>query len=151
MPGIHYFLLIILLGWASFSDLRRKVVPNYLTYGMTVTGLLLGFLLGGRVGFLNSLLGWAFGGGVFFFFWLMKAIGGGDVKLMAGVGAFLGWPHILDALFLTALCGGVMGLLFIIWKRRSKAETGEETVPVRKQTLPYGVAIAVGTILSMIL
>ncbi len=144
-------LLVALLSFAVFSDLRKRTLPNTLTYGMTLVGLSLGFLLGGRVGFLNCLLGWSVGGGVFFFFWLLKAMGGGDVKLMAGVGAFLGWPQILDALFFTALCGGVMGLLFIVWKRRSKGDADEETVPVRKQTLPYGVAISVGTILSMIL
>jgi prepilin peptidase CpaA len=147
---LNLFLSVCLLA-AAVCDYTGKTLPNLLTYGIAIAGLSLGFFLGGRVGFLNCLLGWAVGGGIFFFFWLMKAIGGGDVKLMAGVGAFLGWPGILDALFFTALCGGVMGLLFIIWKRRSKGETQENDVPVRKQTLPYGVAIAAGTILSMML
>jgi len=116
---------------------------------MVVAGLLFALVAGGRAGLANSLIGLAVGGGIFFFFWLIKAMGGADVKLMAGVGAFLGWPSILDALFFTALCGGIMAILFLIWKRKPKGEKPE--VPLRKQTLPYGVAIAAGTILSLIL
>lgn len=115
---------------------------------MVVAGLLLALVAGGRAGLAGSFIGLMAGGGIFFFFWLIKAMGGADVKLMAGVGAFLGWPSILDALFFTALCGGIMAILFLIWKRKPKGENTE--VPLRKQTLPYGVAIAAGTILSLI-
>ena len=116
---------------------------------MVLSGLLFGLITGGRAGIVNSLIGLSVSGGIFFFFWLLKAMGGADVKLMAGVGAFLGWPAVLDALFFTALAGGVMAILFLIWKRKPKG--GEPEVSPRKQTLPYGVAIAVGTVLSMII
>lgn len=155
MAFIHIASTILLAGLvivAAYWDVKTSRIPNRLTYAMILAGMVLGLLAGGRAELIRSIGGMAAGGGIFLLFWVLKAMGGGDVKLMAGVGAFLGWPAVLDALFWTALCGGVMGLLFIIWKWRGKSHEAEEgTIPVRKQTLPYGVAIAVGTIVSLVI
>lgn len=137
---------------AAGYDFRSGRIPNRLTYSGLAVGLALAAVTSGlTVG--NALTGVAVGGGLFLLFWLGGGIGAGDVKLMAALGALLGWPRIWDVVFLTALCGAVMGILFLIWRRipavTADGETSE-TVSRRKQKMPYAGAIAAGAILAMI-
>ena len=120
-----------------FIDLEHQIVPNALTY----PGLLLGLILAvpqDRIG--NALLT-AAGAGAFF---LLIAIisrggmGGGDIKLAAMMGAFLGWPAVAVALLLAFTLGAVVGLLLMGLGRRS-----------RKDPIPFGPALAVGAVLAL--
>jgi len=72
---------------------------------------------------MSSLLGIVLGGGslllvawVYHFFTSIEGMGGGDVKLLAMIGAFLGWPSIPVALFIASLAGSVVGLAFMVKK-----------------------------------
>jgi leader peptidase (prepilin peptidase)/N-methyltransferase len=72
-------------------------------------------------------LGAIAGGGILFligtvgeFFYKKEVLGGGDVKLMAGVGAFLGVEKVLFAIFIASLLGSIAGLVLILFKRKSK-------------------------------
>ena len=139
---------MVVLALAAWLDFRHRKIPNAISYGSVLLGLLLSAFEGT---FSGALIGMGLCGGLFFFFWLCRAMGGGDVKLMAGVGAFLGWPDVLDALFFTALVGGVLAILYMVWQRTpSKDDEGNE-LPRRKTPIPYGVAIAAGTLLSIVL
>ena len=120
-----------------FIDLEHQIVPNALTY----PGLLLGLILAvpqDRIG--NALLT-AAGAGAFF---LLIAIisrggmGGGDIKLAAMMGAFLGWRAVAVALLLAFTLGAVVGLLLMGLGRRS-----------RKDPIPFGPALAVGAVLAL--
>ncbi len=145
--------ILSMLAVAIYCDLRTGRIPNWLTYsgiglGLALAGLAPGRTLGG------AFIGMGIGGGLFLIFWLYGALGAGDVKLMAALGALLGWPRIWDAIFYTALCGAVMGVLFLIWRRiPAVADEGVDikAIPRRKQKMPYAVAIAAGTMLALIL
>ena len=120
-----------------FIDLEHQIVPNALTY----PGLLLGLILAvPQERFGNALLT-AAGAGAFF---LLIAIisrggmGGGDIKLAAMMGAFLGWPAVAVALLLAFTLGAVVGLLLMGLGRRS-----------RKDPIPFGPALAVGAVLAL--
>ena len=102
-------LLPVPLVFACYSEIRFRRIPNWLTLAMMVFGLGAGLLEGDWAGLLDALIGLAVGGGVFLPFCLMGALGGGDLKLMAGVGAMVGWPLVLPALAHTCLAGGVLG------------------------------------------
>jgi leader peptidase (prepilin peptidase)/N-methyltransferase len=105
--------LTILLGIAV-SDARFYIIPDQFSLGGTVLGLALAPLPGG-LSILESSLGAVVGFGILWIVarlgtWLFKkdAMGGGDLKMMAMVGAFLGTPGVLLTLFLGALLGSVI-------------------------------------------
>lgn len=105
--------LTLLLGIAV-SDARFYIIPDQFSLGGTALGLALAPLPGG-LPILSSILGAAVGFGLLWIVarigtWLFKkdAMGGGDLKMMAMVGAFLGVPGVLLTLFLGALLGSVI-------------------------------------------
>jgi leader peptidase (prepilin peptidase)/N-methyltransferase len=126
--------LTLLLGIAV-SDARFYIIPDQFSLGGTVLGLLLAPFPGG-LSMRGSLLGAAVGFGILYVVatvgrWLFKrdAMGGGDLKMMAMVGAFLGIPGVFLTLFLGAFLGSV---IFgpVSWK------TGK--------LVPFGIFLAVG-------
>lgn len=171
--GVLACLLVIAAWW----DVRTRRIPN----GLIVMGLLLGVLvnelLPSGVGFNSEMLpgglGWnaavqGAGLGLILFlplYWL-RAMGAGDVKLMAVVGAFVGPAGVIGAALLTLLVGGAMALLVALQGRMLgrllqnvrllllggivKASAGQmpsmQDLPVSVGKLPYGVAIAAGTL-----
>jgi prepilin peptidase CpaA len=76
------------------------------------------FLQRGWCGLLFSLLGLALAFGVYFVLYLARAMGAGDVKLMAAVGALLGWQNWFGVFVITAILGGVMALIVAVAKKR---------------------------------
>jgi prepilin peptidase CpaA len=158
----------IALGAAGY-DLHSRRIPNFLTFTAAALGLCLNAVDGGIMGFVDSLSGLGLGLGVFLLFYLAGGMGAGDVKLMGGMGAFLGWEKTLYALFLTALVGGIMAAVQLSlnrsWKANFKSvrilltarmkdpdgQAGDGLEVSGGNTLPYGVAIALGSILAVFL
>jgi leader peptidase (prepilin peptidase)/N-methyltransferase len=132
--------LTILLGIAA-SDARTYLIPDEFTLGGLAIGLLLSFAPGG-LDFVHSLGGAALGFGLLYIaavlgeWWLGKpAMGGGDIKMMAMVGAFLGPLGSLLTIFLGALVGTAVFL----------------PISLRTQKLvPFGVFLALGAALTEI-
>jgi prepilin peptidase CpaA len=103
---------------AGFTDWRSRRIPNWLTVGGLVVGLLLNSVAGGWPGAKNSLLGAGLGLVLLFPFVLMRSLGAGDWKLIGALGAFLGPSRLITVLFATVLLAGLMALILVIWKRR---------------------------------
>jgi leader peptidase (prepilin peptidase)/N-methyltransferase len=130
----------ILLGIA-ITDARHYIIPDEFTFGGLAIGLLLS-LRGGSTGFLNALLGAAVGFGLLYGVavvgkWMFKedAMGGGDIKMMAMVGAFVGWKGVLLTIFLGALLGTVIFVPLTLKKKR---------------LVPFGVFLAVGAAVTFV-
>jgi leader peptidase (prepilin peptidase)/N-methyltransferase len=119
------FLLIAALIVISFIDLDVRIVPDVISLPGIVCGLVLsvvGYFMIGRDSELvpsplSSLIGIISGGGFLLgTAWLyekvtgVEGMGGGDIKLLAMIGAFLGWPSIPITLFIASLVGSVVGL-----------------------------------------
>jgi len=146
-----YGSLICLLSVASWFDIRSRRIPNQLI----VLGILIGILINalgntpGRFSF--GLYGFMLGFGImlvpYFFGWL----GAGDVKLFAVVGLFLGPDNTLNAAIYTAMCGGLLALLYIVTIKVTKIRGNVQSNPAIKSTLPYGVAIFGGTLMALFL
>jgi prepilin peptidase CpaA len=106
---LPYVPLLGLLVWAAATDLRDRRIPNWLTLGLVVSGLLRAGLFGPS-GALSS-AGWGLlaGASVPFLLLALDAVGGGDVKLLAGVGAWVGPGAVLAILMVEAVLG--MGIV----------------------------------------
>ncbi|MGH8730045.1 MAG: A24 family peptidase [Burkholderiales bacterium] len=161
--------LIALLLVAAWSDWRAHRIPNWLVFGGAAYALIYNTVFPSYpdgVGLLAALAGLGLGLALLLPFYLLRAMGAGDVKLMAMVGAFLGpWPTFL-AVLATFLAGGVLAILFLLakgvaWRAiQNVALIGRSAVfdvaagsrPVltlepasSAGKLPYGIAIGVGT------
>jgi Flp pilus assembly protein protease CpaA len=114
MSAAHAILFAALL-LAAWTDLRRRVIPNWITYPAIMASLALAVLRLGLEGLVDSLLGAAVCGGLLFLAWLAGALGGGDVKLAALIGATFGWADGLYALMWTFTLAAVCMLSLTIW------------------------------------
>jgi prepilin peptidase CpaA len=95
---------------ACVTDIRSRRIPNVLTFGAAVAGLLFHLATGGRDAGFDSAMGYLAGTAIFLPFFLLGGMGAGDIKLLAALGAWIG-PH--DVLWLaayTSITGGVFAV-----------------------------------------
>jgi prepilin peptidase CpaA len=156
--------LLVVLVIAGITDFLFRKVYNWLTFPGMVLALILNSAAAGWPGLGYALSGLVVGGLVFFPAYWLRGMGAGDIKLMATVGAFMGWKFSLNAAVYTALAGGLAALVFLILKgelwdtlRRmvrflSPAE-GAADAPAAppSYTLPYALVIALGSVAAYFL
>ncbi|MBN2008858.1 prepilin peptidase [candidate division KSB1 bacterium] len=159
-------LLIIIVIVAAYTDITRRKIHNILTLPAIVVGLALNVILPGQSGIWNSLLGFAVGFGIFLVMFLFGGMGGGDVKLMGAIGAFKGYPFILDAMLFSIFTGGILALLVMAFRGtllkglKNIAQSvfsfliphvqAEPLIKEDSHKIPFGFCIAVGTIVAVI-
>ncbi len=172
MSLLDLFFVAIVTGFtitAAISDLMTRKLPNWLTVSAFVAGLLMHTVINGLAGLGFSLLGFVTGFCILLVLWLIGGGGGGDVKLMGALGAWLGAGLTLRVFFvstvLAAMATGAMllaGMLsrgFGFVQRRylatgSARPTGREARRLRNQRrrlMPYAVPVALGTWLVLFL
>ena len=124
------------------TDLHHKILPNVITLPGIVVGFVCSFFL--PPGWVSSLIGLIVGGGFLFAiaeayyrFRGQEGLGMGDVKLLAMIGAFLGWKLVLLTLVFASFTGSLAGGLLIASGRGSM-----------KYALPFGTFLAVGALLA---
>lgn len=166
--------LAIILVAAAAADLRARRIPNALTFPGLALGLLLATWQAGWTGLAAGLLGLAAGAALLFLPFALGGIGAGDVKLLAVVGAFGGAAFAFRAFLAAALLGGLASALVLwragrlgatlrtaLWDFASLVSPALPFVTLPKQAaeeerrgvpgaLPYGVVIALGTLLAWV-
>lgn len=178
MYSLNIGFLLLLLLIAAWCDIRSRRIPNAVVFPGAVVGVLSNAMLPqemGGLGVLDSLAGLGVGLVLLLPLYLLRAMGAGDVKLMAMTGAFLGARGATGALLCVLLAGGVLALgvawhqgklrrlvdnlkmmLFIgavggsMWSLPvvgNHPDSAAESVG----KLPYGVAIAAGTMVYLLL
>lgn len=138
-------LLVSLLIVITFIDLDTYLIPDVLS----LSGMALGFacsFLTPRISWLDSLLGLVLGGGFFLLIAVgyqylrhKDGLGGGDIKLLAMIGAFLGWAGVVFTVLAASLIGTVVGGV-VMWRSRKGLDT----------RLPFGPFLAVGALLYLL-
>jgi len=157
----YYALFVCGLIVASFVDIQHRIIPDEVSVGGIGVGLLLNALRGLRVNpfgynpdfLINSLIGIAVGGGIIYltgflfdlvYFKILKkppiqgeteSMGGGDVKLLAMIGAFLGWQKAVVVFFLAPILGLGVGIFNLLTKK--------------DHTIPYGPFLSLAALLSI--
>ena len=131
-------MLVVLFG----IDLEHHLLPNVITLPGIAIGLIASAVL--PPGLVDALIGLVAGGGVL---WLIgeayyrfsghEGMGGGDVKMLAMIGAFLGWKLVIVTLVLSSFAGSIVGVAIIVVKRGGL-----------KYALPYGTFLALGALVA---
>jgi len=164
-------LLCGLIAIAAAYDALFRRIPNWLTAAGIILGLALNvFLRGVWPGLRFSLAGLIAAFAIYFVLYRLRAMGAGDVKLMAAIGSLVGWESWIAIFLITAVLGGFAALVLVTWRGRVKktlwnvafilsemksgrpAYARREELDVRSPKglgLPHGAVIAVGTIVFL--
>jgi prepilin peptidase CpaA len=164
--GVTWFVSIVLVEAAVIDGLKLRV-PNWLTYHLALGGLAFAAWTGGSGMLLWSLIGLITGLVLLLPLYAIGGMGAGDVKLLAGVGAWVGPALTAWAFAVSAVVGGVMAVAMVAWSGQyihhwaQLQVIGHEILTIRDPSrlsaiaaerkprmtlLPYGIPIAVGTI-----
>jgi prepilin peptidase CpaA len=117
-------MVLLFTSAAVVSDLRTRRIPNWLTVSNLVLALVVHGCHGRLGGLIFSLEGFAAGFGVLFLLWLIGGGGGGDVKMMAALGAWLGWKLTLAVFLGSAVVTLVLATVRLAYRLIARATAG---------------------------
>jgi leader peptidase (prepilin peptidase)/N-methyltransferase len=136
-----YFIFSAALLAVTFIDLEHKIIPDSISLPGIIFGLLASLFLPDLT-FLDSLIGTVAGGGSlllvaggYYLFTKNEGMGLGDVKLLAMMGAFLGWKSILFIIMVGSLSGALVGITVMLLKNKD-----------RKYAIPFGPFLSLGAL-----
>lgn len=143
--AIVYAILSSLLLVVTFIDLDHRIIPNVISLPGVIAGFVCALFFLPTITWQDSLFGILLGGGllwgVAFGYKLLTGVDGmgmGDVKLLAMIGAFLGWKLVLPTIFLGSLAGTVVGVPLMFYRRAG-----------RRLALPFGPFLSFGALLAL--
>jgi leader peptidase (prepilin peptidase)/N-methyltransferase len=141
---LFYFSFVAALIVITVIDLYHQIIPDVISLPGIGLGLLASLIIP-QITFLNSLLGILLGGGSLFlvatlYQWLFKreGMGGGDVKLLAMIGAFLGWKAVILTILLSSLIGSITGIIIMVSKEKDF-----------KYAIPFGPFLSLGAVITL--
>ena len=138
------FLFAAVLVVITFIDFDHQIIPDVISLpGIPVFFLLAVFVMG--LGFLDSLLGLLIGGGFLYLIAVgyelltrREGMGGGDIKLLAMIGAFLGWKSLFFVVFMSSILGAVVGVVLILLKGKDM-----------KYAVPFGPFLSIAAVMYL--
>ena len=174
--------LILLVSFASYFDITSRKIPNFLLLSGLLFGTISNFAKEGYLGLLNSFSGLLTGLLILIIPFILGGMGGGDVKLMAAIGALKGWRFVLFTAIYSGIVGGII-IIIILIKQKKLLITLKRVLAIilkpilfvltltfenkklkqfndwlldsqinwEKQYIPYGVAIGIGAIMSLLI
>lgn len=172
LPFVLALLLAAGVVVAAVYDIRYRRIPNWLSLTLVVLGLVLNLAVPGTPGIAASLIGVGVAALIYFPLYLLRAMGAGDVKLMAAVGAVVGFRNWFFVFFFSVVIGAMLGLLALLARGRLRRAFGNIAQIVRELahfrapyakdeyldvsssaavTMPHGAAIALGSLLYLVL
>jgi prepilin peptidase CpaA len=163
----HILTVSVILIWAAWIDGRELRVPNWQTFSMILSGLIFNTYCSGMPGLQFAAWGMTIGLACLMPLYLVGGMGAGDVKLMAGIGAWLGSAVTWDAFLVSSVVGGLMAVCMVgyrgTWRKhygnilmilyefrtvRNPVELSKIAAERKSQMflLPYGIPICIGSI-----
>ncbi|ADL68795.1 Prepilin peptidase [Thermoanaerobacterium thermosaccharolyticum DSM 571] len=140
IKSLSYAFLASLLIVITFIDIEHKIIPNKIILTGLIAGAIFRVLMF-NYGVWDYIVGFFLGGGVLLLISLLSGggMGGGDIKLMALIGLFIGWKLTISTLFIAVLLGAVGGIILIVLK-----------IKTRKDYIPFGPYISAACIISIL-
>jgi prepilin peptidase CpaA len=164
----EFWLVSVVLIVAAVIDGKALKVPNWITFPFIIAGWMYSLAFHGWDGLGYSLVGTVIGLGLLLPLYAIGGMGAGDVKLLAGVGAWISWTDVTGAFCWSAIVGAIMAVAMVLarnaWTKHSNQfwMIFNEIVTIRNPDvlagiaaerksrmllLPYGIPICIGTIL----
>lgn len=138
------FLFVCALVTITFIDLEHQIIPDSISLPGIIVGLLFSFFLP-NPGWLSSIIGIAVGGGSLLLVACAyhaltgnEGMGGGDIKLLAMMGAFCGWKAVPFIIFVSSLTGSVIGVTLMLVRKKDS-----------KLAIPFGPFLALGAVVYL--
>jgi prepilin peptidase CpaA len=160
-------MVLLTAGLACVTDLRTRRIPNALTFGSALAGFLYHAVSAGTSGAGSSVAGWLVGTIVFLPFFALRGMGGGDVKLLAALGAWLGPREALWLAAYSMIAGGVIavavslargylgtalsniGSMLSYWRTSGLKPVPDLTLDSTSPKLAYAVPILAGLVVTL--
>ncbi len=165
---VSLLLLIPLTTLITYYDVRYRRIPNAYVLATLFSGLVLNITVGGWEGGLASLKGGALAFVLMLFLHIFSAMGAGDVKLFGAIGAVIGVSLVFQTFLVVLVTGGVLAVIVSARNGRLRETFNRVKLiflnllsgwqpprfpspPDRSATIPYGVAITFGTLISLMI
>jgi prepilin peptidase CpaA len=155
--------LVLLVS--GFYDIRYRIIPNWLTFSGIAVGIVGHLFMPGWEPLKQSFIGAGFGFVALLPFFWVGGMGGGDVKLMAAIGALQTWPDVFFSLCYGGVIGGIMAMVILLVNGRliksfkligrtvfTIIHPAYKFVTIKEEEtiqFPYGVALVAGTLLRL--
>lgn len=146
VDALIYFILICAFIIVIYIDLDHQIIPDSISLPGIPLGFAASFFLD-RLSYIDSIIGILLGGGLLFgiawAYYLIthkEGMGGGDIKLLAMIGAFLGWQGVCFTVFIASITGTIAGVLLMLLARKDL-----------KFALPFGPFLSIGAIAYLFL
>ena len=141
---IVYLIFTLSLVVVTFIDLDHRIIPDLLSLPGLAAGIAVSFLPG-TIFWLDSVIGAVAGGGILFLVAVgyermtgREGMGGGDIKLLAMIGAWMGWKQLPMVLLISSSSGALIGCIFILISRKGY-----------RMQIPFGPFLSLGAILCL--
>lgn len=148
---VRDFPFVAILVAITFIDLEHRIIPDVLSLGGLVLGLLTAAFTPG-LGLVQAIGGAALGFSIFYgmawaYQWKtgLSGMGGGDIKLLAMLGAFVGPMGVVTTILISSIAGSVIGLIYAFWERRKSSDG------LLRTAIPFGPFLVVGALYHYLL
>jgi leader peptidase (prepilin peptidase)/N-methyltransferase len=144
VESVVLYAFVAALLVVTFIDIDHQIIPDLITYPGIVVGFLSSLVLD-HITYKDSLLGIFLGSGLlllvalgYYFLTKKEGMGGGDIKLLAMIGAFLGWKAIIFTIFVGSAAGTIVGIAVALRSKKG-----------RKMAVPFGPFLSLGALLFL--
>lgn len=144
--SVIYFAFFAALTLVSFIDLSHRIIPDVISLPGIIIGVVIS-LFHPRLSIANSLIGVLLGGGslyvvasLYHLITKREGMGGGDIKLLAMIGAFIGWKGVLFTILCSSFIGSVVGVILMLIS--SEADS--------KYAVPFGPFLSLGAVIYVV-
>lgn len=162
---VYIFFLLPLTVLIAYHDVRYRRIPNPFVLATLAAGVTMNVIIGGMSGLYSSLAGCGLAFMLMFLLHIFGAMGAGDVKLFAAIGAVIGAKLVIPTFLVVVLVGGLLAVVSIL-RAGTVVTTMHRVLQIfvgmlpgwqmpkfavpsnRQYTIPYGVAITLGSIIS---
>jgi len=158
------WLALSISALAAILDVKKRIIPNWLTYSALLLGLLT-TAVNAEFSFIDSILGLCIGFFLTLILYIRNSLGGGDLKLFAAMGAIIGYPLILSLLLWTCVTGFMVALTYTIAEGRVKEvalslyetivvtfinKMGPTPAPMKGEKIPLGLGVFYAVIIMLV-